>query len=47
MLHAGCCTLDLHKRQVRGTVVDTTREFYQASIYFPDLLRPCKRYIAH
>ena len=30
MLRAGCSTLDLQKRQVRGTVVDTSLEFYQA-----------------
>ena len=30
MLRAGCSTLDLHKRQVHGTVEDKTPEFYQA-----------------
>ena len=29
MLRAGFSTLDLHKRQVHGTVQDTTPEFYQ------------------
>ena len=49
MLRAGCSILDLHERQVRGTVVDTTPEFYLASlivsIYTLDVLRPCKLYI--
>ena len=39
---ASCRTLDLHKRQVHGTVVDTTPEFYQAflvvSIYTLDVI---------
>ena len=49
MLRAGFSTLDLQKRQVRSTVVDTSPEFYQASlivsIHTLDVLRPCKRYI--
>ena len=49
MLRVGCSTLDLHKRQVHGTVEDKTPEFYQAflilSTYALDVLRSRKRCI--
>ena len=49
MLRAGFSTLDLHKRQVHGTVEDTTPEFYQpfliVSTYTLDVLRSSHRYI--
>ena len=51
MLSASWSSLDLHKRQVYGTVEDTTPEFYQAflivSTYTLDVLRSSKRYIVH
>ena len=48
-----CSSLDLHKRQVRGIIMDTTPAFYQiakafliVSIYTPQFVKPLQTFLS-